>query len=275
MVLSDKQLQKIISVLFLANKKIISVYQDKDLDVKIKDNNTPLTLADTLSHELIYEEFSKIFKGIPILSEESKIVSYQERKSWEFFWLVDPLDGTKEFIEKNGQFCVNIALIKKDKPVAGFISVPVEGLIYYAVEGLGAFIINKYNLKHKLRTRAFTGNKTFVIRSRSHPQESEQLIVDKLEDVQIVHVGSSLKFCLLAKGRADVYLRAGPTMEWDTASGQAIVQEAGGYMRRLDQGVLRYNKEVLKNPGFFCAANKQIFDMICSILKTNPIIYEP
>ncbi|WP_295100802.1 3'(2'),5'-bisphosphate nucleotidase CysQ [uncultured Candidatus Kuenenia sp.] len=274
-----------------AGRAILEVYYT-DFAVEHKDDTSPLTLADKHSHEVITKDLKTLTTGnnsgnanavssLPVLSEEGKEIPYTERRYWESFWLVDPLDGTKEFIKRNGEFTVNIALIHKNRPVLGCIYVPVTDVLYFACEGLGAYrrennqgIANVLSLKelvdsserlpsrhtHKKnvennRSPDEDGIHLTVIGSRSHPSEQFAKFVESLRGegrkIEIISAGSSLKFCLLAEGKADIYPRFGPTMEWDTAAGQAIVEQSNGKIMDAETNMpLKYNKENLVNPFF-------------------------
>jgi len=256
-----------------AGRAILQIY-DSDFAVEQKADRSPLTLADKRSHEVIAQGLSLISDFIiPILSEEGRQMPYAQRKDWHMFWLVDPLDGTKEFVKRNGEFTVNIALIQNGFPLIGVIYIPVKNIFYFAAEGLGAYklelsnaevptsiegllkISSRLPLAPNSSDKASHLSRITVIGSRSHmSSETEQFINDLkagYEEVDFLAAGSSLKFCLIAEGRADVYPRFGPTMEWDTAAGQAIVEQAGGRVLRAgSQEPLTYNKEDLLNPSF-------------------------
>ncbi len=246
-----------------AGDAILEVY-DSDFAVEHKDDKSPLTLADKRADEIIKKKLSDT--SIPILSEEGKAIDYNERKGWEYFWLVDPLDGTKEFVKRNGEFTVNIALIHNGRPLSGVIYVPVQDIFYFADEHVGAYkligsgAISDGSIEQVIKVSkklplinersAYT-----VVASRSHMSDETKQYMDKLKEehgnIDILSVGSSLKICMIAEGRADVYPRVGPTMEWDTAAGQAILEHAGGELLEFDTlKPLRYNKENLLNPWF-------------------------
>jgi len=246
-----------------AGKKILEVYK-QDFAVETKSDNSPLTIADQQSHEVIKAALAGT--GFPLLSEEGKQLPYEERKGWGTFWLVDPLDGTKEFIKKNGEFTVNIALVKDGTPVLGVVYVPVTGVLYYGAEGTGSFtvtisgVLTADNLASVLDgATALPGNNSpsvyTIVASRSHNSpETEVFINEKKKEhgeVDIVSSGSSIKLCLVAEGKAQVYPRLAPTMEWDTAAGHGVAKYSGctvyNYETRLD---LTYNKENLLNPWF-------------------------
>ena len=247
----DSMVQDIITISQTAGKAILEVY-DSDFSVEQKDDKSPLTLADKRSHEII-AGFLHARYPYPVLSEEGKNIPFEERKDWECFWLVDPLDGTKEFIKRNGEFTVNIALIKRDRPVLGVIYQPVADLLYYAVQGEGSFKIEG-GRGEKLPLSRKKDNLT-VAGSRSHGSKAfddyVEVLRTKYGTCAFISAGSSLKFCLVAEGRADIYPRLAPTMEWDTAAGQMIVEEAGGLvLESKSRTPLRYNKESLLNPHF-------------------------
>lgn len=265
-----------------AGRAIIEVYNGK-FDVEYKDDRSPLTMADRRSHDIIVQHLSQgDDKTLPILSEEGRDIAFEQRKQWEYFWLVDPLDGTKEFIKRNDEFTVNIALIHVDRPVLGVVYVPVKNCFYYAARGLGAFRLDDADGLEKTAKQASknekaddlnaimersvrlpvkdnpsaTGDsKLTIIGSRSHPSRELTEFVEKqrkqYKQVQFISAGSSLKLCLVAEGRADIYPRLGPTMEWDTAAGQAVVEQAKGSVLDAETGEpLRYNKQDLLNPWF-------------------------
>ncbi|PCJ80132.1 MAG: 3'(2'),5'-bisphosphate nucleotidase [Flavobacteriales bacterium] len=255
-------LQTAISASIDAGNEILDVY-DSDFAVEHKEDKSPLTLADKQAHEKISEYLLKT--SIPILSEEGKEIPYEERKNWHSFWMVDPLDGTKEFVKRNGEFTVNIALIQNGNPILGVIYVPVKRVLYFAAEGIGAYKNSEFRIQnsefddlivqsHKLPNHNHRTQYT-VVASRSHPsQETEDFINDLKNEhgeVGITSMGSSLKICLVAEGSADIYPRFGPTMEWDTAAGQAIVQCAGKQFLHYQSGKpMIYNKENLLNDWF-------------------------
>ncbi|WP_028783978.1 3'(2'),5'-bisphosphate nucleotidase CysQ [Thalassobacillus devorans] len=252
-------MQKIIEASLEAGKEIMKIY-NTDFEVEYKEDESPLTLADQRSHEIIKEVLQTNYPDIPILSEEGKHLPYEERKQWKEFWLVDPIDGTKEFIKKNGEFTVNIALIRDGKPVMGVVYAPALDELYTAVEGKGAFKATKaleaeVNKANKLPLQDSDSTIARVVASRSHMSEETKEFIKELEKeydkVETISAGSSLKLCLIAEGKADYYPRYAPTMEWDTGAGQAIVELSGGTVNVAEeQKPLVYNKEVLKNPWF-------------------------
>ena len=268
-----------------AGNAILEVYHSADFEVEKKADTSPLTLADRRAHEVIMQHLAQI--DIPVLSEEGKNISYDERRSWDTFWLVDPLDGTKEFIKKNGEFTVNIAMISENKPVAGIVFVPDKNILYFASRELGAYradasqITDLVNDKlgkpnrledlsdseidavlselisqsAKLPVNDSSSQPYTIAGSRSHSTpELEAFVEEKRKEhgeVEFISAGSSLKLCLVAEGRADIYPRTGPTMEWDTGAGQAIVEFSGGKVYQYDTTEpLEYNKKNLLNPWF-------------------------
>lgn len=239
-----------------AGEVIMEIYDDPETAsvVDYKQDNSPLTLADKASHRLIRKGLNELYPELPILSEEDqKLVDYDTRKNWKSYWLIDPLDGTKEFIKRNGEFTVNIALITNNKPVFGIIYVPVKEVFYYGSKESGAFKKRVHQSSDSINVRNNLNNRT-AVRSRSHGSEEEDLVMKKYGINNFISVGSSLKFCMVAEGRADLYYRHGPTMEWDTAAGQAILEAAGGAVYHGDSTdhPFRYNKENLLNGSFLC-----------------------
>lgn len=236
-----------------ASKEILHIYNSADFQLESKGDNSPLTRADRGSHEVI-ESFLKE-TAIPVLSEEGKDIPYETRKHWKHFWLIDPLDGTKEFINRNGEFTINIALIENQAPVLGVVAVPVTGDVYYAYRGGGACHrqVDFESPLHKRPQANLSEKGLRIVASRSHMNEETENFIQKLDSPQLRSAGSSLKFMLLASGAADVYPRFAPTMEWDTAAPHAILNEIGlkVYLHYHEQE-LQYNKPDLLNPHFIC-----------------------
>jgi 3'(2'), 5'-bisphosphate nucleotidase len=238
-----------------AGAKIMNIYQNADFSkiVDFKADNSPLTLADKEANLIIEAKLSRI-SSIPILSEEGREISYEERKNWNLFWCVDPLDGTKEFIKKNGQFTVNIALIENNQPVLGVIYAPAYDILYFAKKGEGAF---KREAGKTTALATLKKNSNWIaVGSSSHAAPEEIELLTKYPVTKSIAIGSSLKFCLLAEGKADIYYRHNPTMEWDTAAGQAILEISGGKMLNDKKEAFLYNKKSLTNTGFLCLAHK-------------------
>lgn len=233
-----------------AGLEIVRIYESGDFSIEAKSDDSPLTKADKAAHQKIVSFLEKT--DIPILSEEGREIPYSERLNWKYFWMVDPLDGTKEFIKKNGEFTVNIALIHAGKSILGVVYTPVLQQMYWAVEENGAFSeINGTVAELKTTKKSLAESGVRVVASRSHMSEETENYIGQFKNADVVSKGSSLKFLLVASGLADVYPRFAPTMEWDTAAAHAIVTEAGGQVVLEDgQTPLTYNKENLLNPSF-------------------------
>ena len=232
-----------------AGQAILKVYAT-DFDVQSKDDESPLTQADLASHRCIVAGLESLTPDIPIISEEEGLPGFTERGQWQRYWLIDPLDGTKEFVNRNGEFTVNIALIDSNRPVFGVVHVPVQEKTYIGCEGFGA------QLRDGNETRAISvadasSRPVRIVGSRSHRGSSLDAFLEKVGESEMIPMGSSLKFCVVAEGRADLYPRLGPTSEWDTAAAQAVVEQAGGKVLELDGKPLSYNaKEEILNPWF-------------------------
>jgi len=255
--LAAELLPAVLAVAHTAAREILAIYE-AGFNVEQKEDKTPLTEADLAAHEIIVAGLSELAPDIPILSEESGDIPFEVRSTWLRYWLVDPLDGTREFIQHNGEFTVNIALIDAGEPVLGVIVVPVSGTAYFAAQGGGAFKQFADNVAMPIKTRPFDVNNTVVAASRSHGNAAQQEFIARLGECHEVGLGSSLKFCLVAEGRADLYPRLGLTSEWDTAAAQCIVQQAGGLVLGLDLQKLTYNsKESLLNPHFLVFGDRE------------------
>jgi len=234
-----------------AGARILEIY-NSDYAVEEKHDKSPLTNADLAAHKSIVKALTALTPDIPILSEESAKLPFAERQKWQTYWLVDPLDGTKEFIKRNGEFTVNIALINNHKSIIGVIHVPVLNIDYFAWNDGGSFKIEQGGEPRPIQVRKQAGEKLVVVGSRSHSSEQLQAYMENLGDAELRSMGSSLKFCLVAEGQADLYPRIGLTSEWDTAAAHCIVEQAGGRVTRLDMSELDYNtKDSLLNPFFF------------------------
>jgi 3'(2'), 5'-bisphosphate nucleotidase len=236
-----------------AGARIMEIYHNEDFSqvVDFKADSSPLTIADSEAHRIIEAELQKIYPDIPVLSEEGKHTDYEIRKKWPLYWLVDPLDGTKEFIKRNGEFTVNIALIENNRPVAGVIYAPVPEVLYFAALECGSFKQEQNQEPTPIKVNNKPTN-LIAVKSRSHADEAEEKLLSQYPIGGKVAIGSSLKFCLIAEGKADFYYRHGPTMEWDTAAGQAILEIAGGTVKNLAGESLPYNKASLVNGSFIC-----------------------
>jgi len=235
-----------------AAEKILDVYQGS-FAVESKDDRSPLTQADRYAHAVIVDGLAQLTPGLPVLSEESKLVPFQERSGWRQFWLVDPLDGTREFVKRNGEFTVNIALIDSHVPVLGIVQVPVTGVVYQGIRGNGAWK-EAYGRRTAIHARGYRGGRATVVASRSHRGEDVDRYLARLEALEgpydTASLGSSLKLCMVAEGAADIYPRLGPTSEWDTAAAQCVVEAAGGKVIQLNGQPLVYNKPDILNPWF-------------------------
>lgn len=232
---------------------------DAGFSVEQKSDLTPVTEADMAANKVIESQLKELTPHLPILTEEDKPKSYSERKKWPRYWLIDPLDGTREFIKRNGEFTVNIALIDGNESVMGVVYAPVIGVLYYAAKGQGAFKQASTNEPKAIHVRENCGTKTVIACGRSHPTEEIKAFVANLGEHEIIRIGSALKSCLVAEGKADIYARLGPTSEWDTAAAQCIVEEAGGAITDTSMQRLCYNtKDSLLNPHFFVAGDQSI-----------------
>ncbi len=266
--MEDRELKNLLEIAINASieagKEICNVYNN-EFDVEYKKDNSPLTKADLRSNKIILKYLS--VTQIPVLSEEGKSIPYSERKEWEYFWIVDPLDGTKEFVKRNGEFTVNIALIHRNKPILGVIYIPVQKCLYFAGSGTGSIKtenINDNKFNYSIESLRKQGqilplkkpNETFtIVGSKSHMTAETEAYINNLKEtygtIEVFSKGSSLKICMVAEGQADEYPRFAPTMEWDIAAGHAIVKYAGGKLLNYQTNAeFTYNSETLLNPWF-------------------------
>lgn len=249
-----QQVEAICDIAIQAGKEILKIYDSEDFGIESKSDESPLTKADQASHDKIVAGLKNLDLSFPILSEEGDPGDFEARKSWETFWCVDPLDGTKEFIKRNGEFTVNIALIEGSYPIFGVIYVPVTDTLYYTHEQQ-AF---KRTAEGTHQLTAVAQSKQMVaVGSRSHSSDEEKQVLELFGIEEVASRGSSLKFCMVAEGNANVYYRRNPTMEWDTAAGQAIVEASGGAVLNKDNQRFNYNKESLRNNSFLCLGAKE------------------
>ena len=247
---SPELIESLVSLSRKADQAILEIY-NTDFDVEDKSDNSPLTQADMASHHTIVSGLRELTPEIPVMSEESANISTEQRLGWQRYWLVDPLDGTREFIKRNGEFTVNIALIENAHPVLGVITVPALGLAYHGSAQNGAWRQQGDKPAEAIRVRKLGNEPKIAVASRSHKTPELQQYLDAMGEHQVRSIGSSLKFCLVAEGEADIYPRFGPTSEWDTAAAQAIVEAAGGRVVDISGQPLRYNKgESVLNPSF-------------------------
>ncbi len=253
--LTEPQISQVLSTAYDAGKTILDIYASPDFEVEIKSNKSPLTKADKASHDIIENGLRLISDNdIPILSEEGKEIAYSTRRGWHEYWLIDPLDGTKEFIKRNGEFTVNIALIRENTPVFGVVYAPVLDLCYYGGLDLGSWKIENQK-KEKILSEPVESDVLTVVASRSHMTDETRDYIEGLRAVfpviETKSSGSSLKLCMVADGQADVYPRLAPTMEWDTAAADAVCRAAGCRVVQYENDEhLLYNKENLLNPWF-------------------------
>lgn len=268
----------IVKIAFEAGAKILEVYKSDGVNIAFKQDDSPITIADKKSHDFICENLLKRYPHIPLISEEGDIPLYKQRKQWRTAWLIDPLDGTKEFIKRNGEFTVNIGLIENNTPILGVIYCPAQDIMYFASSLLGSYklanckdtfaSIHSENELLSIAQRLpieHPKDSFRVVVSRSHFSNDTQAYIDKMQqkhgDVHIIEAGSSIKMCLIAEGVADVYPRLSYSMEWDTAAGEAIVKYSGGIVEEYGTGTpLQYNKENLKNPFHIVARAKSFED---------------
>ena len=233
----------------------MDIYERESFGVTEKDDKSPLTEADLAANRVICEGLSLFDPPAPILSEESSKAPYETRKNWDRYWLVDPLDGTKEFIKKNGEFTVNIALIEKNRPVAGVVSAPALGVTWYAAKGLGAWRKKTGEEPGRIKVCSPGDGPIKIVASRSHRGDEVDAFIEKLNrPYEVISCGSSIKLCKVAEGAAHIYPRFGPTMEWDIAAAHIIVLEAGGIITDTAAESIIYNKKELLNPYFIVSA---------------------
>ena len=253
--LQKVKIEEILPVVIEAGNAVMEIYK-RPFKVEVKDDRSPLTEADKKSNEILVERLQNLYPEIPFITEESKHTHFEQRRDWDYLWLIDPLDGTKEFIKRNGEFTINVALIRRGEPVLGVIYVPDQNILYYSKQGNGSFKIDAGGSTLQIQAREKPAlNKLVVVGSRSHASDELYEFIRqqelKYDKVELISSGSSLKFCLVAEGLADLYLRTGPTMEWDTAAGHAVVIESGKQVYHYKTNeILRYNKENLRNDWF-------------------------
>lgn len=234
-----------------AGHKILEIYQG-EFEVQSKEDNTPLTAADLAAHHHIVDKLNELTPDLPVLSEEAADIPFATRKKWQTYWLVDPLDGTREFVKRNGEFSVNIALIHQHKSILGVINIPVQKISYFACKNIGAFKQQAGQEKQAIHCRQADRHHLLIAGSRSHRSDRLKEFLCKLGNPHVIPMGSSIKSCLVAEGSVDLYPRLGLTSEWDTAAAHCIVNEAGGQITQTDMQPLLYNtKDSLLNPEFF------------------------
>ena len=250
----------VFEILALAGEAIVEIYKSNNFKAQFKSDNTPVTLADKASSKILNRSLKKIFPEIPIIDEENSIPEFEKRKKWTRYFLIDPLDGTKEFINKNGEFCINLALIEGSKPVEGWIYQPLEKRGWYCKKGNGIFEFDANGKLQQIEKFQSFSDTIKIITSRSFFKPLEARLIkniEKLYPVEIIHRGSSLKQIDIILGNADMYLKAGPCSEWDTAPGQLMVEEFGGItLQQSNFETMVYNKPNLLNPHFVMLSSK-------------------
>ncbi len=257
-ILNENHINALLEISIEAGNSILDIYST-NFQINSKEDSSPVTTADIASNKIITRGLNKITPHIPILSEESSLISYAERSKWNQYWLVDPLDGTKEFIKKNGEFTVNIALISNNKPIFGIVHAPVFSDIYWGHNSLGSYVKHKNQSHQKIMVQDRVKSPIRIATSRSHKSSNEINFLDNIKDSIEIPIGSSLKFCYLASGKADIYPRFGPTSEWDIAAGDAILRAAGGEVLDSNRNIFCYNvKKSIINGSFFAYGNKDL-----------------
>jgi len=267
----EKELGNIINLLESAGREIMSVYHQNDSGTFLKEDNSPVTRADLLSDYIVKEGLKGITPGIPVLSEEAKDISYSLRSEWNTLWMLDPLDGTREFLARNEEFCISLALISDRKPVAGFIYAPALQKTWFSIKGEGAFRLKG---EEKIRMQAVRLDKPYrIVKSRSHYTQMEESLLQEIGTIyetEVITVGSAIKFCEIADGNADFYIKTGLINEWDIAAGHIIVEEAGGGIIDFETGMPPvYNKADSRQPPFiaFGIRGKEILKGIIQIYE--------
>ncbi len=236
-----------------ASEKVLHIYQT-DFKVNYKEDKSPITAADLAANDVIVHGLHRLTPDIPVLSEEGAEIPWEERKTWRRFWLIDPIDGTRDFTQRTGEFTVNIALIEDGEPIMGVVTAPALQEAYWGVKGEGAYKRDRTGHTHPIRV-AEPREPLRVVASKNHLNEETRAFIAKLGPHEVVQACSSLKFCRLAEGHADIYPRMGPTSEWDTAAAHAVLLAAGGNVQTTDGNPLKYGKENVLNPWFIAAGN--------------------
>ncbi|RBP69245.1 3'(2'),5'-bisphosphate nucleotidase CysQ [Marinobacter nauticus] len=246
-------LPDVIKIADEASEKVLHIYQS-DFKVNYKEDHSPITAADIASHDIIVKGLRQISRDIPILSEEGEEIPWEERKKWRRFWLIDPIDGTKDFTQRTGEFTVNIAMIEDGEPVMGVVTAPALKEAFWGIKGEGAHMRDRTGRVHRIRV-AEPKDTLRVVASKNHLNEETRAFIEALGSHETVQAGSSLKFCRIAEGHADIYPRMGPTSEWDTAAAHAVLVAAGGKVQTPEGQLLVYGKENILNPNFIAAGN--------------------
>ncbi|MDB6097162.1 MAG: 3(2),5-bisphosphate nucleotidase CysQ [Francisellaceae bacterium] len=257
-ILYNELLANVLELALEVSLEVKKIYLSDNFKIYVKSDNSPVTSADLKAHHIIAENLQKLTPW-PLISEEAFIPSFKERALWPEYWLIDPLDGTREFIKKTGEFTINIALIRQGIPIMGVVGVPMRNEFYWSIQGQGAFL-QKNEVISPISVNCFSNNPFQVTVSRHHSSQSEMLqFLEPYEPYEIIPCGSTLKMCLVASGSAHIYPRLGPTYEWDTAAGQCIVEAAGGRVKDFKGNDLRYNtKDSLINPPFIAQGKEKV-----------------
>ncbi len=260
-------IKQIIQISIDAGNEILKVYNNSQIDVNYKEDQSPLTMADMASHRIIKQKLKLLFPKIPIISEEESDIPFEIRSKWGKYWLVDPLDGTKEFINRNGEFTTNIALIENNRTSMGVIHIPCTKETYYGDYINGSYLLDKNN--HVVPLNSLRKNdKRILLVSRSHLSGDQKKFLADQDQFLVMNRGSSLKFCMIASGEADVYIRLGPTSEWDIAAGESIVKFSGGWVTHIDRSEIKFNKkDDYINDYFVAARNEQLLDSSLDFIK--------
>lgn len=259
MPLNQQAVGDLIEIAGEAGRKTMEIYESGDFSIEAKSDNSPLTEADKAANDIIVSGLKKVDPAIPIISEELAAVDYQTRKAWPKYWLVDPLDGTKEFITRTGDFTINIALIVNNHPQFGVVYSPVLGEMYFALKDKGAYLQKDDITLKELKVRECDDNKATTLVSRSHQGKESEVLHSLFPNLELTPMGSSLKFCHIAAGKADFYVRSKPTSEWDTGAAHCVLEAAGGQLLNFSGSSLAYNKEDILNPSFI-AVGDPMFD---------------
>lgn len=246
-------LPDVLKIADAASKRVLEIYKT-DFEVEFKDDKSPLTAADIASHDIIDAGLRKLTPDIPILSEESANASWREREHWQRFWLVDPIDGTKDFTKRTGEFTVNIALIENGEPVLGVVTAPALDEAFWGIKDEGAWKRDSSGQERRIQVVEPPAEKR-VVASKNHLNDETRSFIESLGAHKLVQAGSSLKFCRIAEGEADIYPRIGPTCEWDTGAAHAVLNAAGGKVQTLEGEALRYGKEDVYNPNFVASGD--------------------
>lgn len=251
---ADIKLRQMFKMMKEASDSVLNIYNNRSFDIKLKPDDSPVTDADKASSRIINENLKKLFPDVPVLDEEIIDPGYETRKGWNRFFMIDPLDGTREFLKRNGEFCINLALIEKNKPIEGWIFNPLEGFGWYCKRGEGIYRFDETGLMEKAQIKNASSSVIRIVTSRSFFRPLEEQLIEQMRktmNVEIIHMGSSLKQVEVALGSAGMYLKGGPCSEWDTAPGQLMVEQSGGAVLTLDSfSPMIYNKQNLLNPHF-------------------------